>query len=166
MIEDFEIVSGITVPAGKYDGEEVVFSLATDKSAELSFSLNATMGSLFGGNRISLGPAIRYRIGETFSSEISWTHNDIDLPGGDFSVGLGRLRLSYSFTPKMSIQALVQYNKRDDVLATNLRFAWLTSADTGLYIVLNEVDDNGPAGPPGKPRREFIIKYSHILDLL
>ena len=42
----------------------------------------------------------------------------------------------------MTIQTLVQYNKRDDVLSTNLRFAWLQSANAGLYIVYNEVDEN------------------------
>ena len=161
----FEIVSGVTVPEGKYDENEVILSVETDESNPLSYSLSTTVGGFFGGHRVAVEPAIRYRIGDTFNSEFSWAYDDIDLPGGDFRVGLGRLRLSYSFTPKMSLQALVQYNERDDVLATNLRFAWLSSADTGLYIVYNEVDDNG-FGAPGEPRREFIIKYSRILDLL
>jgi len=51
------------------------------------------------------------------------------------------------------------------VLATNLRFAWLQSANTGLYLVYNEVDDSSP-GSIGGPRRELILKYSRILDLL
>ena len=118
---------------------------------------------MFGGNRTQLIPSLKYRIGETFSTELSWIHNDVELDGGDFRVGVGRLRLTYSFTPKMSLQALVQYNERDDLLSTNLRFAWLTSADTGLYLVYNEVDDRDGFV---KPRKEFIIKFSHILDLL
>ena len=93
---------------------------------------------------------------------MSWIHNDVELEGGDFRIGVGRLRLTYSFTPKMSLQALVQYNERDDLLSTNLRFAWLTSADTGLYVVYNEVDERDGFQ---KPRKEFIIKFSHILDV-
>jgi hypothetical protein len=164
VLESFEIVDGVTVPVGEYDESELALVLITDRAAPLSFSINGKFGGFFGGDRTSLEPKLRYRFGETFSGELSWVHNDIDLPGGDFRIGIGRFRVSYSFTPKMSLQALVQYNERDDVIATNLRFAWLTSAGSGLYVVYNEVDDNS-FGAPGKPRREFIIKYSHILDL-
>ncbi len=160
----FDIVSGVTVQAGEYDDREIALVLKTDQSAPLSFRIAGKFGGLFGGDRTSLEPTLRYRVGETFSTELSWDHNDIDLPGGDFRVGIGKFRLTYSFTPKISLQALIQYNERDDLIATNLRFAWLTSADSGLYVVYNEVDDNS-FGAPSEPRREFIIKYSHILDL-
>lgn len=163
----FEIVDGITVQPGDYDDHEVALFFTTNQGAPLSFKISAKIGGLFGGDRVALSPTLRYRIGETFNTELSWDHIDIDLPGpgGAFKVNLGRLRLTYSFTPKISLQALVQYNDRDDLVATNLRFAWLQSANTGLYLVYNEVDDDS-IGAPGKPRREFIFKYSRILDLL
>ena len=159
----FEIVSGVTVPVGKYDDRELAFVYWTDPSAPLNFRIDIKHGGLFGGDRTQVVPTIGYRIGETFTSEFSWIHNDVELETGDFRVGVGRLRMTYSFTPKMSLQALVQYNERDDLLSTNLRFAWLTSADTGLYIVYNEVDDRDGFV---KPRKEFIIKFSHILNLM
>ena len=121
-------------------------------------------GGFFGGDRFRVSPSIRYRIGETFNASLSYNHNDIDLPGGDFEVNLTSLRLSYSFTPKISLQAFVQHNERDNVLATNLRFAWLQEAGAGLYIVYNETDDD--INSPGRPRKELVIKYSRILDLL
>ena len=76
---------------------------------------------------------------------------------------LVRSRLTYSFSPKVTLQGLVQYNKRDDVLSTNLRFTWLSSANSGLYVVYNETDDR--LGYPGRPRREFIVKYSRIFSI-
>jgi hypothetical protein len=166
VVEPFEIVSGVTVDAGSYDDEEVQLVLQTNQGAALSFDVRARVGGLFGGDRVNLNPVVRYRIGETFTGELSWNHNQIDWGDGrDFRVGLGRLRMTYSFSPKMSLQALLQYNERSDLLSTNLRFAWLTSANNGLYVVLNEVDDRSFGGL-GKPRREFIIKYSQIIDLL
>ena len=106
-----------------------------------------------------------FRSGDKFTSELSWINSDIDLPvpGGDFDVNLARLRLSYSFTPRILLQALVQYNERDDVIATNLRFAWLQSANAGLYLVYNEVDQSGLA--PRRDAQQFIIKYSRILNI-
>ena len=73
------------------------------------------------------------------------------------------MRATYSFTPRMSLQALVQYDDRENVLATNLRFAWLQTANAGLYLVYNEFDDRDFAGDP---RREITLKYSRIVNLL
>ncbi|HZW59912.1 MAG TPA: hypothetical protein VFE85_06435, partial [Woeseiaceae bacterium] len=164
--EPFDIVDGVTVLPGTYDHNEAQLVFFTNQSAPLSFESRLIVGGRFGGDRVTFEPVIRYRIGETFSSELSVSHNDFDLPvaNGDFTVNLTRLRLSYSFTPKMLLQALVQHNDSDDVLASNLRFSWLQSANSGLFVVYNEVDERGVGALPRG--REFIIKYSRIFDLL
>lgn len=165
VTDPFDIVDGVTVQPGSYDDTELSLVFFTNQGAPLSFRLGTKIGGLFGGDRIGLSPTIRYRIGETFTTELSWDYNAIDLPGPDneFKVNLGRLRVTYSFSPKVSLQALVQYDDQENLVATNVRFTWITSADTGLYLVYNEFDDSDI---PGKPRREFILKYSRILDLL
>ena len=123
-------------------------------------------GGRFGGDRVLFKPALNVRVGDTFSSELSIDYNDFDLPvaGGDFTANLASLRFSYSFTPKILLQALVQYNDIDEVLGTNLRFSWLRTANSGLYLVYNEIDEQGLGALP--TGREFIIKYSHIFDVL
>jgi hypothetical protein len=63
----------------------------------------------------------------------------------------------------MQLQLLSQYNETNDTLGTNLRFSWLRSANSGLYLVYNEVDERGMGALPAG--REFILKYSHIFDL-
>ena len=160
----FQIVSGVTVPVGEYKHEEAQLVFQTDQSAPLSFNMRSHIGGFFGGDRVNLDPTVRYRIGEKFNSQLTWSYSDIELPTGDFTVNLARLRLTYSFTPSMSLQTLVQYNERDDLIATNIRFSWLQSANSGLYLVYNEVDDSGFGAPPERAR-EFIIKYSYIFDI-
>ncbi len=163
--EPFEIVDGVTVQPGTYDHEEVQLVFFTNQSRPLSFDTRVVTGGRFGGDRLTLEPIVRYRIGERFRSELSVSYNDFDLPvpNGEFSVNLTRLRMSYSFTPKILLQALVQHNDSTDVMAANLRFSWLQSANSGLYVVYNEVDEGGVGAPPRG--REFIIKYSHIFDI-
>ena len=97
---------------------------------------------------------------------MAFNYNDFDLPvpNGQFTANLARLRLSYSFTPKMQLEALVQYNEATDELGSNIRFSWLKSASSGLYLVYNEVDERAAGAPP--TGREFIVKYSHIFDVL
>ena len=163
VTDPFEIVEGVTVQPGKYNHEELQLVARTDESAPLSFGLTTRIGGRFGGDRVTIEPKLNYRIGEKFTSELTWSYNDFELPGGDFIVNVGKFRATYSFTPSMSIQALVQYDNRSDVVATNLRFAWLQSASAGFYVVYNEVDEDDAIG---KRQREFIIKYSRIFDLL
>ena len=163
--EPFDIVDDVTVQPGTYDHSEVALVLLTNQSAPLSMELRTTIGGRFGGNRANISTIINYRIGEKFNSSLSVNYNDFDLPvpGGDFSVVLTRLQLSYSFTPKIQVQALLQYNDDDEIFGTNLRFSWLKSANSGLFIVYNEVDERGVGALP--KGRELIIKYSYIFDV-
>ena len=158
----FDIARGVTVPVGDYEHEDAQLVVHTDKSAPLNASLRATIGGLFGGDRVSLNPTLRYRVGDNLSGELSWNHNNVDLPvpGGAFQINVAHLRVSYSFTPKISLQALIQYDDRDHRVATNLRFSVLQSANAGLFVAYNEVDEHGLR----EPRQELILKYSRIID--
>jgi hypothetical protein len=49
-------------------------------------------------------------------------------------------------------------------MATNLRFSWLQTANSGLFIVYNEVNEFASRGRD--TGEEFIIKYSRIFDIL
>ena len=165
VIEPFEIVDGVIIPAGTYDHTDLQFRGENDESQPFTYGADATVGGRFGGDRIALRSWVGYRIGETFRSSLSINYNKFDLPyeNGEFTANLARLRLSYSFSPKMQIQALVQYNEQADTIGTNLRFSWLQSANSGLFLVYNEVDERGIGAPP--TGREFIVKYSYIFDI-
>ena len=165
VIDRFDIVDGVWIEPGTYDHSEVQLVYFTDESKPFSFGLHTTIGGRFGGDRVSISPSINYRIGETFRSELSINYNDFDLPvpNGEFTANLARLRLSYSFSPKIQLQALMQYNDSDNTLGTNIRFSWLRSANSGLYLVYNEIDERDAGTLP--PGREFILKYSYIFDV-
>ncbi|MCI5107530.1 MAG: carbohydrate binding family 9 domain-containing protein, partial [Pseudomonadales bacterium] len=97
--EPFEIVDGVTVPVGNYDHAESQLVFQTNQGAPLAFYIQSRIGGFFGGDRVYLSPRVNYRIGERFSTELSWNHSDIELPvaNGDFQVDVAQLRVSYSF---------------------------------------------------------------------
>jgi hypothetical protein len=163
--EPFEIIDGVFVPAGIYSGHEAQFRGNTNRGAPLSFEGVLNIGKRFGGDRVVLDSSVNFRIGETFSTELTFVYNNFDLPieGGDFDVRLTRLRLSYSFTPQMLLQTLIQYNDRQEVLSTNVRFSLLRTANSGLFVVYNEFDEQYAEAPP--TGREFIIKYNYLFDV-
>jgi hypothetical protein len=164
--EAFEIVDDVWVQSGTYDHAEIQLGYFTDESQPFSYGIRTVIGGRFGGDRAFVEPSIRYRIGEKFQSALSIAYNEFDLPveNGEFTATLARLRLSYSFSPKMQLQTLIQYNETSDKLGANIRFSWLQSANSGLYLVYNQVDERGVDGLP--TGREFIVKYSHIFDVL
>jgi hypothetical protein len=164
LLEPFEISDGIFVPAGSYDNSELSLVAFTDRGAPLSISMRTTIGGFFNGDRVQLSPTIYWRHGENFTSQWSWTRNDVELPTGDFVTNLGRIRLSYSLSSKSTLQALFQYNNVDETWSTNLRYSWLRTANTGLFIVYN--DTRGFSGFDGEqPNRSILIKYSHLFEV-
>jgi hypothetical protein len=67
----------------------------------------------------------------------------------------------------MFVQALVQYNDRANIWSSNLRFALLSDANTGLFVVYNDTQGLGFARQtPTGTGRTLTVKYSHLFDLL
>ena len=163
--EAFEIVDGFAVPAGRYSHAETQLVFETDLSKPFSINIRNTNGGLFGGDRNSTEIGVLARRGGRLTSELTWDHNDVDIPSGSFQVNLGRLRLSYSITPRMLVQALAQYNDQSDTISTNFRFSWLQDANTGLFVVYNEIDEFGLRDLYARPDRSVIVKYSYLLDV-
>ena len=162
--DPFEIYEGVVIPAGTYRNSELQLVGMTDDSQWISASLSAHIGGFYSGDRVALSPSINMRLGEKFVSEFGWSRNDVDLPEGDFTTDVGLLRMAYSFTPKVTLEALFQYNNVDDLLSTNLRFSWLRQASTGLYVVFNDI--KGYSAFTGEqPDRSLIAKYTHMFDI-
>ena len=159
-------VAGATVPAGNYENPQVNFGMNSPGGNPWRLGYYSVIGGYYNGKRQSASPFLSYRKDETLTASFSWNFNRIDLPTAEdaFNVNLVQARLEYSFTPKMSLQTLLQYNDASDVLAANVRFSWLRSANSGLYLVYNEVDDRSDF--PLRSRREVVLKYSHIFDVL
>ena len=112
----------------------------------------------------SFGRRYPFVRGETLSAQLEWSYNDLELPGGDFATNLGRVRVSYSFSTRMFLQALVQYNDLDDLWSSNVRFGLLSDANTGLFIVYNDIQGLGRQIPNGAGRT-LTVKYSHLFDI-
>jgi hypothetical protein len=163
----FEIYPGIFVPAGDYKNAEVQPVLMTNQARPITLSLQSNFGGFFSGSRKAISPTLRFRGGQALTAELSYQRNDVDLPQGDFVTNLVRTRISYSFTPRIFAQSLIQYNDRADVWAVNLRVGWLQAANTGLFIVYNDTRGLYDFEPrrPERTDRSLTIKFSRMFDV-
>ena len=160
---DFQIFPGVLVPQDSYDSSEIQIEAFTNRAKPIGFHIVGVVGSFFGGERTALNPTFRLRVTEKFTSTLGWTHNNINLPTGDFDTNLGRLRLAYGFTPKVFVQGLLQYNDATDRWSANLRFGWRETASTGFFLVVNNTEEIGRGN--FETQRQIILKYTHLFEV-
>ena len=161
--EPFEIFPGIVVPPGEHGG--LTPHVALQYRPEEVAVRTPSMGCRPVPRRQSEQPYIpddgpagwHVRAGCDVDLPL------VDLPAGSFQTNLGRMRLTYNFTPSIFAQSLIQYNDRTQRCSTNVRFHWLWTAGTGLFVVYNDMESMNGMGPVN---RTFIIKYVQQFDLL
>jgi hypothetical protein len=154
----FEISEGVVVPPGTYDGWEIAPHVYTNPAAPVAFDTRLDWGAFLSGTRRSHRTQISFRHGSAFSTALRLEYNDIHLAQGDFITRLAGLRMGYFFTPQIYLQSLVQYNDQEDNWSANVRFGWLGTAGTGLFVVYNEA--NGVNALSGPINRSLTVKYS------
>lgn len=161
VVTPFEISDGISVPAGTYNHREAQIVFMTNASKPLYVSTRSVLGGSFGGTRYLNTGTLGVRIGDRFNSEYSIALNDVRLPEGDFLATILGARMSYSFTPRLNLQSFVQFNSEADLWSLNLRFSLLEQANTGLFVVYNDIYTGGNVN-----NRSLTLKYTHVFDLL
>jgi hypothetical protein len=157
-------ISNVTVPTGAYNHQEFQFVLMSNANRKFYYQTRTLIGGYFGGNRISSTNRATFRLGDKFNTEGVFNYNRLQLPEGDANVLISGLRLAYSFTPRMFLQSLVQYNNVSNITSVNARFGWLRNANTGLFVVLNIIKDTDYFDALNN--QSITIKYSHQFDLL
>jgi len=159
----------IIIPAGTYNNQELLFVANTNRSAPLSVSAGVTFGEFYSGTRSSPYGSISYRFRDRLTTSVSMNYFDVKLDEGSFTTSLVRLTGSYSFTPRIYLQANLQYNDDSKNLGSNIRLGWLDTAGTGLFIVYNDTEflgDIDPLGFRSGPRqRQLVIKYTKLFNL-
>jgi hypothetical protein len=175
LSEPFRIPgTDIDVPPGTYSGWTLWSSYRTNPAATVSFSSRQEIGSFLSGDRRALSGGITVRRGSTLSGDVDVSHNRIRLEEGRFNTTLSRLRLRYAFSPALSLQSTIQYSDQTGEWTGNVRFGWLDTAGTGLFVVYNErqtfedvvgVSGMVPRGTAEPSERTFVVKFTRQLDL-
>ncbi|HJU75634.1 MAG TPA: DUF5916 domain-containing protein [Gemmatimonadaceae bacterium] len=158
----FEISPGIIVPSGSYENAEWGFAYNTNLAAPVSVQGRVDIGGFYTGRRAGTMSTLNVRFGKV-AGFVRMNYYDVRLPEGDFTTSIVGVKLAYSFTPRIYLQSLVQYNKDTDRIDGNYRFGWLNAAGTGLFIVLN--DSEGTGSLSGPQERQLAVKFTKLLEV-
>ena len=96
------------------------------------------------------------------SFEPGVSFNALDLPQGESTQSVFRLRTDSAFTPRMFAGALLQYNEADRIMSSNVRFRWEYAPGSELFLVWTDERDRSPQGS-GLRTRGLAIKATRLL---
>lgn len=160
--EPFEIAQGVTIPADDYDFLRYRLALETAPKRELSTTFAFTTGQFFEGTRDELSAGLAWSPGPRFSGELEYSHNEVDLPGGDFSVDVARLRSVFTFTPDVTWSATLQWDDRSERLSLFSRVRWIFQPGNELFVIFNESLDHSQ-GDLSSEFRQLAAKVVYTL---
>jgi hypothetical protein len=163
ITKPFQIRPDAAIPVGSYDWNEYELTVETNHSRMLSLSAVLTGGGFWSGDQRSAQIALLFRPSYRLVVDAGLQRHDISLrvPAHDFTTDLVTLRTGYSFSTKMFLDALLQWNTDIHQFNANIRFNFIHHPLSDLFVVYNEQQFTDRDTPPG---RGVIIKYTRMLE--
>ncbi len=152
------------LPAGGYAWNEWQLKGATDASRALSLDFTGIVGGLWSGTQRSVRSTVTYR--PTYrlrvAGGISRTDARQDVPRDErFVATLYTGRASYSFTTRMFVDALTQYDPATRQLSANVRYNLIHHPLSDLFIVYNDQRFLTPEAPVAG--RSLVVKFTQTV---
>jgi hypothetical protein len=161
----FRIRPDVTIPVGAYSMHEWYFTVNTSPGRRLYERVTVSPVQFYGGTRLNLAAAAGIRASSRLSAEMQYNRNDVKMPWGDFLVNLTTVRVDYTFSPRMTIRSLTQYNTSTHEVSNNVRFNFIYRPGSDIYVVYNDLSQTGlPADIFGKKDRQLVVKATYLLQ--
>jgi hypothetical protein len=137
-----ERITGATVSAGRYEFWTAEGSYTFGPQRFFSGTVSGRYGTFYDGHLASAGiNRGRVEVLRQLSLEPSVSFNWVRLPGQHFETVLAVTRVNYTFSPRMFLSALVQYNSRADAFSANARLRWEYRPGSEIFLVYTEERD-------------------------
>jgi hypothetical protein len=161
LTQDFEIRSGIVIPAGKYSFTNLNAQLQFSNQRNFAPSITVNIGDFYDGKRSQYQAGIQWRPDEHLFMNVSYNYQDIELPQGEFTVRIASANVNYAFNSKWSWVNLVQYDNFSSSVGLNSRLRWNPQAGEDLFVVINyNFDSEGTFDRLSREKSEIALKYT------
>ena len=166
LTSSFTIAPGVTLPVGSYGFRDVGAAYSFGQQRPLSGSISVRTGSFWSGDSTSVELSRgRIEVTPQLSVEPSLSVNWVDLPEGNFTTSLSRVRVNYSVSPRMFFSGVLQHNSSGNTFSTNARLRWEYSPGSELFAVYTEDRDTDPFLPDRRTElrnRGFVVKMNRL----
>jgi hypothetical protein len=164
LVQD-ERITGATIPAGRYEFWTADASYTFGPQRFFSGSLSGRFGAFYGGHLAKAGlNRGRVEVTRQLSLEPSVSYNWVRLPAQNFNTVLAVTRMTYTFSPRMFLSGLVQYNSSADSFSANVRLRWEYSPGSEIFLVYSEERDTYDFERfPVLSNRGLVLKVNRLL---
>ena len=159
----FTLQNRVTIPVGTYRFGEWNFSFSSNPSRRLYGAVTYKPQTFYDGTRTDMDTTVGLRASSRISTELSLLRNDVDLPWGSFVVNLGIFRIDYALSPRMTLRTLSQYNSLTRQLSTSVRYNFIYSPGSDLYIAYDELQAN-ELGRADVRNRQLVVKMTYLMS--
>jgi hypothetical protein len=162
LVEDFEIVDGVTIPVGDYEYGALGVEISGAEQRVFAPSFEVSSGDFFNGDITSIEAGIEWRPNNRLFLNLEYEYNDVELPAGDFVTRLIQFRANYAFNVRWSWVNLIQYDNESSEVGINSRLRWNPRSGQDFYLVINHGFDAERAFRNlSSVESQISLKYTH-----
>jgi hypothetical protein len=144
----------------QFNWNNVQAGFISDARKLFNYTLNASWGGYYNGNRWNVDGVMNYRVQPYGSIGMTMSYNNISLPRPYNSAKLILVGPTFdiTFTDKIFLTTFLQYNNQIDNLNMNIRFQWRFAPVSDLFIVYT---GNSYTGNFTNKNRGLVVKLSY-----
>ena len=144
--EAFTVAGQGEIPTGRYDFRDASLSYTSSAARPLSGEVRVSGGGFYNGDRTSVTLAGKWRPNRYFAVDLQAQRNEISLPGDRFTADVFGTRLDFAGSRHLFLSSFIQYNAASEEVVTNVRFNFIHSPLSDLFLVFSERRDVSGGG--------------------
>ncbi len=144
LVEDFEIVPGLVIPAGDYRYDSAIVYAGIGAHSLLSGEISVRWGEFYDGRREDYTLYTALRPASSWGITLRGQQTDLHLPAGDERIHLLALGFELTPTPRIAVSTMTQWDSISDEVGLNLRLRWTLAPGQDIYISLNRLFQREP----------------------
>ena len=169
--EEFSFSDDAEVPVGRYEFIEFRGMVSTPMSRKFYSMIGSKAGGFYDGYRASISFMPTWSISSSFQLDATYQFNWINFKerSQKFNVQIGRLKVLYMYSTKLSASAFIQVNSSNNAIISNFRLRYNPKEGNDFYLVFNEGrHTNLNSEIPELPlisNRTILVKYTYTFNL-
>jgi hypothetical protein len=138
LFEPFEISDGLILPPGDYPFTRWRAELFTASKRPVELRLTWWFGKYWSGHADEVRAILNWKVAPHLQASLETNQTFARLKEGNFVARVFTVRLSYSFSPFLSVSNFAQYDNESRNLGWQARLRWTQRAGNDVFMIVNQ----------------------------
>ncbi len=133
--DGFEVSDGVAILPGRYANWEWEVEGRTAGRRRVSGSASFGSGGFWNGRRAQVNVGLTFRPNPGISVALDFEHNDVELPGGNFTADVYEAEAEWNPSQWISVTNQLQYDNDSGILGLFARCRWILRPGADVFLV-------------------------------